>query len=201
MFWYRIKILFDMKNIFILSGPSGAGEDSVINGLKKTLPIERVITTTSRAMREGDSQGSPYYFISPEEFEQKITAGHFIEYAREYNNQLYGVTREELERVAQLGKTGKIGIWKIEWQGVITAKKLFPGIIAILISAPLEVLEARIRRRDNPDEAHLKERMEYSREWLTHTDIYDYRIENQEGKLEETIAEAKRIIEQHAPKN
>lgn len=187
-----------MKNIFIISGPSGAGEDSIINGLAKELPLERIITTTSRAMREGDSEGHPYYFISPEEFEQKIKAGHFIEYARQYNHQLYGVTREELERVAQ---SGKIGIWKIEWQGVITAKKLFPDIIAILISAPLEVLEARIRRRDNPDEAHLKERMEYSREWLTHTDIYDYQIENQEGKLEEAIAEAKRIIEKHLPKN
>ncbi|PIR95197.1 guanylate kinase, partial [Candidatus Falkowbacteria bacterium CG10_big_fil_rev_8_21_14_0_10_37_6] len=53
-----------MQKIFIISGPSGAGEDSVIDGLKKLLPIERVITTTTRAMRKNESQGNPYYFIS-----------------------------------------------------------------------------------------------------------------------------------------
>lgn len=182
-----------MRNVFIISGPSGAGEDSVIDALTKEFSIERVTTTRSRPMRPGESQGHPYYFISEAEFQERLAAGDFVEYAQQYNGQWAGVTREEIERVA---RSGKIGIWKIEYQGVMTAKKLFPEIIAILLTAPLDVLEARIRRRDNPDEKLLQERMEYTREWLKHAHIYDYQVENQEGKLDETIARVKAIIEE-----
>ena len=183
-----------MKNLFIVSGPSGVGEDSVIEGLRDTLPIERVITTRTRSMRPGESQGHPYYFISEKEFRDKLAAGEFVEYAEQYNGQLSGVTKSEIDRVAQ---SGKVGIWKIEYKGVMTAKTLFPDIIAIMLTAPLEILEARIRRRDNPDEQLLAERMVYTREWLKHTDIYDYVIENKEGKLAETIEQVAHIIKQH----
>jgi len=183
-----------MKNVFIISGPSGAGEDSVIDGLSKKITTERIITTTTRKMRDGDSEGYSYYFTTKENFEKRIAEGAFVEYATEYNDQLYGVTRDELERVAH---SGNIGIWKIEYQGVMTAKKLFPDIVAILLTAPIEVLEARIRRRDNPDEKLLAERMAYTREWLKHTDIYDYIIENEEGKLDQTIEQVYNIITKH----
>ncbi len=186
-----------MKNIFIISGPSGAGEDSIIAGLTEKLPIERVITTTTRAMRPGDATGKPYYFVTHEEFEAKKLDGAFVEYAQEYNNQWYGVTKDELERVAA---SGKIGIWKIEYKGVMTAKQLFPDILAILITAPLDILEVRIRRRDNPTEASVQERMEYTKQWLKHTDIYDYQVENEEGKLDEAIARVKAIIESRLTK-
>ena len=183
-----------MKNkLFILSGPSGAGEDSIIEGLKKYFEIERVITTTTRAMRTGDSQGNPYYFISKEEFEQKIASGDFVEYAQEYNDNYYGVTRTELSRVQN---SGKIGIWKIEYKGVITAKKMFPEIIAILINvSDLEILAQRIRKRDNADEKYIQERMTYTKEWLQHKDIYDFEVINEEGKLDEAIAKTAQIIQ------
>lgn len=184
----------DTKNLFIISGPSGVGEDSVIDGLEKRFPIERVVTTTSRTMRPGDSDGHPYYFISRSDFEQGITEGKFFEWAKQYNDNLYGVTHEEIRRVAE---SGRIGIWKIDYQGVITAKKLFPGIIAIMLTAPLPILESRIRKRDTVTEAFIRERMEYTKEWLKHTDIYDYTIENEEGKLEQTIEKVAGLIEEH----
>lgn len=181
------------SNIFIVSGPSGVGEDSVIDGLSKRLPIERIITTTTREPREGESQGNPYYFITHKEFEQKIQVGEFVEYAQEYNNNYYGVTQEEIKRVAE---SKKIGIWKIEWKGVITAKKLYPDIVAIfLIVRDLSILEQRIRRRNGSvTEAYIQERMEYTKEWLKHTDIYDYIVYNEENKLEETIDHVEAII-------
>lgn len=183
-----------MQNLFIISGPSGAGEDSIIDGLSKRLPIERAITTVTREMRPGESEGNPYYFISRDAFEKKIAADEFAEYAEQYNGNLYGVTRKELARITS---SGKIGIWKIDYQGVQTAKELFPDIIAIFISAPLDILEQRIRSRDNVSEEYVRERMAYSKEWLEHTDIYDYTIENEQGKLEEAIEEAHRIISRH----
>lgn len=183
------------NNIFIISGPSGSGQDSIIEGLKKYFSIERVITTTTRAMRDGESQQNPYYFISKEEFKKGVEANSFFEFAKEYNNNFYGVTFQEIERVKNCGK---IGIWRIEYQGVITAKKLTPNIIAILITAPLDVLEQRIKNRDkNASEQFIKNRMEYTREFLKHKDIYDYEIENKQGRLNETIKKVANIIEKY----
>lgn len=180
------------SSIFIISGPSGAGEDSIIKGLEKLFPVERVITTTTRSMRKGESQGNPYYFVEKEEFKKKINHGEFAEYAEEYNKNLYGVTKEELERVRH---SGKIGIWKIEYKGVITAKKLFPEIKSIYIAAPsLEILRQRITRRDNINEEYVNERMEYTNEWIKHEYIYDFKVVNEEGKLEEATKKVADII-------
>jgi guanylate kinase len=181
-----------IKNIIIISGPSGSGQDSVIEGLQKILPIERVITTTTRKKRKDERQGKPYYFISQKEFEEKIKAKQFIEWAKEYNDNYYGVTLEEIERV---GKSDKIGIWKIEYQGVITAKKIFPEIKAILIYSPLKNLEQRIRRR-NPEYSNefIKERLKYTKNFLKHKHIYDFKIINAERELPKTIKKAAEII-------
>ena len=184
----------DAKNLFIISGPSGVGEDSVIDGLEDRFPIERVVTTTSRPMRPGDSADHPYYFIDRNNFERGIVEGKFFEWAKQYNDNLYGVTHAEIRRVIE---SGRIGIWKIDYQGVITAKKLFPGITAILLTAPLPILESRIRKRDNVTDAFVEERMKYTKEWLKHTDIYDYEVENEEGKLDQTIEKVAILIEQN----
>jgi guanylate kinase len=186
------------SNIFIISGPSGAGEDSIIEGLSHKMPLERIVTTTTREPRPGESQGMPYYFLSQEEFQKRLQNGEFVEYAQQYNGNFYGVTREELDRVAA---SGKIGIWKVEYQGVMTIKKLFPEIKAILITvASLDVLEQRIRRRDqHVSEEYIQERMEYTKEWLKHQDIYDYAVVNREGQLQVAIDEVSNIIRQNLP--
>ncbi|MEI7749950.1 MAG: hypothetical protein WCJ25_03010 [Candidatus Moraniibacteriota bacterium] len=179
------------KRLFIISGPSGAGEDSIIAGLYGRLPVERVITTTTRAMRPNEAIGNPYYFIPRAEFEAIRDNDGFAEWAEEYNGQLYGVTHKELERVAS---SEKIGLWKIEWKGVMTAKRMFPGIIAIFVTASLESIATRLRKRDNLSEAYLAERMTYTKEWMHHTDIYDYIIENRDGELEKAVDQAESII-------
>ncbi len=183
-----------MSNIFIISGPSGAGEDSVIEGLKKILPIEKIVTSTTRKMRKGEANGVNYYYLSRAEFEEKIKNDALAEWAQEYNNNFYGVTKEELARVEN---SGKIGLWKIEYKGVITAKTKFPEIKSIYIAPPsLEILRQRIVRRDpTVSEDYLNERMNYTREWMKHENIYDYKVLNEEGKLEETIQKVAEIIE------
>ncbi len=187
-----------MKNIFIISGAAGSGKDSIIDNLRSKLPIERIITTTTRTMRPGESEGNPYYFVSREDFQRRIVAGDFIEYSTNENGGCYGVTRTELERIEKLGG---IAVWRIDWKGVETIKKLHPEILAIYISAPIEILEARLRARDTgKSETYFQERMDYTREWLNHLDIYDYQVENEEGKLDEATGRVKSIIEQHLEK-
>jgi guanylate kinase len=186
-----------MQNIFIISGPSGAGQDSVIEGLKNIFSIEVVMTSTTRPKRDGESEGNPYYFTDKEHFEKNILEGKFLEYAKTYNDQYYGVTHDEIKRVAE---SGKIGIWKMDWRGVETAKKLDPSLTAILVTAPLSVLESRIRRRDNPSETFITERMQYTKEFLNHTYLYDFTIENEEGKLEQTIERVASLIKERIQK-
>ena len=183
-----------MQKLFIISGPSGAGEDSVIEGLARIMPIERVITTKTRAMRSTESPGRPYYFITKDEFEAGIKDGKFFEYAQEYNDHYAGVTHDEIQRVQA---ADHIGIWKIEYKGVMSAKKMLGDkVCAIFITAPLDVLEARIRRREAVTDDFVAERMAYTREWLAHKDIYDYEVENTEGELEKTIVRVADIITQ-----
>ena len=89
------------NNIFIISGPSGAGEDSIIEGLKKYFPIERIVTTSTREMRPGESQSDPYWFIAREEFEKRRNNNEFVEWAEQYNGNLYGVTKKEILEASQ----------------------------------------------------------------------------------------------------
>ncbi len=185
------------SNIFIISGPSGAGEDSVIEGLRKHFDIERIITTTTRQMRVGEAEGNPYYFISQKEFENKISNDDLAEYAQEYNDNFYGVTKKELERV---NNCGKIGLWKIEYKGVMTAKKKFPEIKSVYIAPPsLKILKERIMKRDGVSEEYVDERMEYTKEWMKYEHIYDFKIVNEEGKLDEAILKVADIIKNNIP--
>jgi len=183
------------NNLFIISGPSGAGEDSIIGGIEKEIDIERVITTTTRKMRKNEKEGNPYYFISKNEFLKKIEKNFFFEWAKQYNNNYYGVSYEEIQRVQ---KSSNIGIWKIEYKGVIQAKKLIPNIKAILINAPIKILEKRIRNRSSVKEEFIKERISYTKEWLKHKNIYDFEIINEEGKLKKSISKAIEIINNHS---
>ena len=180
------------ENIVIISGPAGSGKDSLIDELGKILPLKRLVTTTSRAPRPGEQKSIDYFFIDRPLFEQIISEGRFIEYSINENNEYYGLTHESLERAR---RSQGIFIWKPEWKGVMSAKQLFPEMPAIFITAPLAVLEARLRKRDqHKDETYFTERMAYTHEWLKHLDLYDYTIENREGELEKTVTELKTLL-------
>ena len=181
-----------MNNLFIISGPSCAGEDSAISKIAKIIDIERVITTTTREMRIGESQGNPYYFVSRKEFEKDIKNDEFIEHALAYNNNYYGTTRKEIERVQ---KSDKTGIWKIEYKGVRIIKNKLPDIIAILINAPLEQIERRLRGRKNTNERHIQERIEYTKEWLKHKNLYNHEVMNYDNKLNDAVKKILQIIQ------
>ncbi len=183
------------KPIFIISGPSGVGEDTIIDELKKKLNIDKVVTTTTRDIREGEVDGISYYFISNQEFDEKLDNNQFFEHAVQYNQKKYGVTHQEIKRVQN---SQDIGIWKIEYQGVEKAKELLKDdVIAIFISAPLESLERRIRERGGMTEEQISSRMEYSKKWLDHKDLYDYEVPNLDGQLDKAVNQVLEIIKKY----
>jgi guanylate kinase len=181
------------KKIFIISGPSGAGEDSIIKGLKKQMDIDMPITTTTRSMRENEYEGYPYYFTTKEDFKKRIDAGEFFEWAQQDNNNLYGVTHSELESVR---KSNKVAIWKMDYKGVITAKKLLKDeVIAIFINCSSKQLVRRIKKRDKASDEFIARRMEYAKGWLENRSIFDYEVVNNDGNLEQSIKQVKKIIQ------
>lgn len=112
-----------MKNntVFIFSGPAGVGKTTLWHLIEKDAPtIEKVITTTSRPIRENEINGIHYHFITRSEFEAKIHTGDLIEYAIVHTN-YYGSTFSELNRIIQNKKSP---IYIIEPQGMVHLKPL-----------------------------------------------------------------------------
>lgn len=183
------------NNIFIISGPSGAGKDAIISGLKKILPSRQLITTTSRPRRPGERQGKPYYFIAKNEFRKKIKQNKFFEYDKHYDN-YYGLTYKEINKTKP---DGKICFWQAEYKGVMTIKKKRPDIIAIFINSPLKILKRRIRERENKiNKKNFNQRIKDIKEWLKHLDVYDYVVANEQGKLNQAIAKVSEIIKKNS---
>jgi len=182
------------SRIFIVSGPSGAGEDSVIRGLKKKIKYNRVVSMVTRPMRQGEKQGKPYNFVSVKKFKEMIKKDELIEWAMVYGD-YRGCSKKELEK---LQKKNLPILWKIDWQGVKTVKRKIPDSIAIFIAPPsFDTLKQRLISRGNDTLKTIKAREKFTKEWLKHKNVYDYIVVNKQKKLNETIEKVGKIIKKH----
>ena len=179
------------KQLFIITGNSGAGKNSTATQLLKELPILRqLITYTSRAPRGAEVNDVDYHFISREQFETKIKNNELLEYATVYDN-YYGSSRIDLENVWQ---ENKIPLMVVDIQGALTFKKLLPNVVTIFIKADnLENLKKRCRQRPMSDE-------DFSKRWqkvlseIERGAECDFTIVNKENELSQTVEQAKNII-------
>jgi guanylate kinase len=183
------------SKIFIITGTSGAGKDSVIKKVEeKGLDFIWAKTTTSRPKRDGESEGTPYYFVSPEQFQEKIKDDEMVEHAEVYGT-YYGMEKKNIEKFFGMEKPV---IVRVDVQGVATYKKTFPDSICIFIAAPnFEILERRIRERGQDSEENIQIRMAKAREEMKGVDtnpLYDFVVVNEEGKLDETAEKVSEII-------
>ncbi|MFH1781636.1 MAG: guanylate kinase [Patescibacteria group bacterium] len=182
-----------MGKLFIITGPSGAGKDSVIYRSKdQGLNFAQVITTSTREIRAGESEGHPYHFISEEEFKKVIDGEEMIEWAKVYGN-YYGSTKKEVED--KLSKN-EVVVVKVDPQGARTFKKMMPEAISIFIMPPsYEYLEKRLVNRETDTKEVIKQRLETARKELENLLDWDYLVVNEEGKLDEAATEVKEIID------
>jgi guanylate kinase len=178
--------------LVILSGLSGAGKDSVLNGLRKSgYPLEFIITVTTRAPRPNEQDGVHYHFISGADFQKLIDTGQLLEWANVYGNR-YGVPREP---VRQALARGKDAIIKVDVQGAATIKKILPQAVFIFLAAPsLEELAPRLqqRRTETPDEFEL--RLKTAGKELEKLPLFDYLVINRQGGLDRAVEDVKSII-------
>ena len=122
------------------------GKDSVIDGLKKLgRPYHFTVTATTRAMRQGETDGIDYIFLSRDEFRRMIEQNGLLEWAEVYGN-LYGVPKSQVNDALDRGQNV---IMRIDVQGAATVSKLHPDAVLIFLEPPdMRSLEKRLRSRN-----------------------------------------------------
>lgn len=135
--------------IIILSAPSGTGKSTIIRRLMESRPdldLHFSISATSRKPREGEMHEREYYFLSDEEFKNRIQAGEFVEWEEVYQGTLYGTLLSEVERIVNAGHNL---IMDIDVKGSLSLKRRFgDDAISIFILPPsVQELENRLKNR------------------------------------------------------
>ena len=184
-------MLRSKKGIFIvLSGPSGVGKGTICKKLLEHFNAWYSVSMTTRQPREGEINGKDYFFVSKEEFESKIKANDFLEYAT-YNNNYYGTPKSIIND--KLNNNVDV-ITEIEINGAKNIKEIYIDSVLIYILPPsLSELENRLRLRHTEDEETIQKRMNITKEEISHIDIYDYVVENDD--LDKAIDKVISIIE------
>lgn len=177
--------------IVVLHGPSGVGKDSVIAALHARTGIHRATSSNSRPMREGEADGVDYHFFSREDFERKIAAGDFIEYADVYGD-YKGLERRELED--QLAREEDVLI-RTDLQGARELRKLLRGAVFVLLKAESrEALRERLTQRETESDESLARRLAEVDAELEDEPNNHYVVVNREGRLEDAVDELVGII-------
>jgi guanylate kinase len=164
----------------IISAPSGAGKTTLVNKLLDAkLPLLFSISACSRAPRKGEEDKKDYYFLSIEEFKEKIKAQDFIEWEEVYEGNFYGTLKKEIERI---WKEKKHVVFDVDVIGGISLKDYFmENSISIFIKPPsMEVLSERLKKRNADDRKAIKNRLEKSFEEMKSIDKFDKIIVNDE---------------------
>lgn len=178
--------------LIVISGPSGVGKDSVVQGLKERgLPVHFVVTATTRPRRDGEVNGQDYFFLSKEEFAHMIETQELIEYAFVYND-YKGIPKAQVREALA---SGQDVVMRLDVQGAATVRRLAPEAIFIFLTTQNEeelVERLKKRKSENPEELSL--RIATARQELKRVNEFDYVIVNSDGCLDTTIETVMAII-------
>ena len=177
--------------LFVFSGPSGVGKGTLNAKLFEEFGNQMAfsVSATTRAPREGEIDGTHYFFISKQEFENRIANNDFLEYAQFAGNS-YGTPKSY---VMSLLEQGKNVLLEIEVQGAMQVMERMPSCVSIFVLPPsFEELERRLRGRGTETEEKILKRLETARGELAYADKYQYQIVNG-GDLEAAYQELRSV--------
>ncbi|HEV8654877.1 MAG TPA: guanylate kinase [Candidatus Limnocylindria bacterium] len=184
--------------LVIISAPSGAGKDTVIDRLVQMQKLDDAVvyvTATSRKPRPGEVDGVRYYFYTPEKFRQEIEAGNFFEWSI-VHGEFKGVRRDILGDTL---RNHKIVIVKPDPQGMRKIKSQLPEALTIFIMPPsIEALQRRLEHRGTETLEQRAVRLRNAEIEMAATPEYDYVVVNEDGKIDETADQIAEIIKREA---
>ena len=178
--------------LFVLSGPSGVGKDAVLSRMRESkLPWHFTVTATTRPQRPSEVDGVDYFFYTESQFTAMVLNDEFLEHAEVYGN-LYGVPKGPVNRARN---DGIDVIIKADIQGAATIRKSAPGAVLIFLDPPdIPELTRRLTERMTESPDALKVRIATARREMEEGSKFDHRVVNHSGRLDEAVAEIKRII-------
>lgn len=181
---------FGTKKLFVVSGSSGVGKGTVIEGfLKRNPEFKLSISYTTREKREGELEGVNYFYVTKEEFVQSIENDEFLEWA-EFSGNCYGTKREYVDKKL---RENKDLLLEIDTQGALQIKEKMPEAVLIFIAPPsYQDLEYRLRNRNTESEEAIAKRLDFVKLEMQNSERFDYRIVN--DRLEDTIISFEQII-------
>jgi len=182
------------KQVVVIAGPAGSGKDSVIQEIvKRFTNAERVVTATTRAMRPGEKSGISYHFMTNDQFREEIEKGNILEYYyREKTDTYYGLYKPDIEdRIAR----GKVVLCQLQIVGARYVKEHYDATTFFIMPPSHDAFEARIRARAPMSDEEWAERAEFTRREIEkEAPWYDYRIANEDGKLQEAAQQVVDIL-------
>ena len=183
-----------MGKLIIFSAPSGSGKTTIVHRLMGLVEgLEFSVSATSRSPRGVEQNGKDYYFLSGEEFDQKIAEDAFVEWEEVYAGTKYGTLRSELERIWAKGHTI---LFDVDVKGGVRLKDIFgTQALSIFIMPPsIEELRNRLvgRATDSPEK--IEQRVAKAGEELTYAERFDLVVVNDD--LEEAVEGVRKAVEE-----
>jgi guanylate kinase len=179
-----------MAKVFVITGPSGVGKGTLIGRLLERVPgLELSISATTRRPREGEVDGRDYHFLSPEEFDRRIEAEDFLEFAT-YSGNRYGTLRSEVRRRLAEGRSV---VLEIEVQGARQVRAAMRESVQVFIAPPDPAsLRRRLESRGTDSREAIDARLEVAEQELAAQDEFAHRVVNDD--LERAATELEEIV-------
>ncbi|QZT36976.1 guanylate kinase [Halosquirtibacter xylanolyticus] len=178
--------------LIIFSAPSGSGKTTIVRHLlTKELPLEFSVSATSRTPRHTETDGKDYYFLSPDEFKQRIDTGDFLEWEEVYTDTFYGTLIEEVERIRDKGHHV---LFDVDVVGGVNIKKYYgEDALSIFVKPPsVEALEERLKGRSTDSDEVIQKRLAKANYELSFEPKFDYVLVN--DQIEVAFGEAETVV-------
>jgi len=179
--------------LIVISGPSGAGKDTILQRMKeRELPFHFVVTATTRPRRDNEIDGRDYFFVTKEEFARMIDEDDLIEHAMVYGD-YKGIPKNQVREALT---SGMDVVMRVDVQGAETVRRLAPDALMIFITTETEQdLVHRLETRKTETADSLALRIATARKELKRVEAFDYLIVNREYHLDETVDTIRSIID------